>query len=158
MNNQEKLNDSITYAEQIRIRYRITFSTDTVHNSNIFFHFHSLVSFLFLFSSLVSFAFCLCVFINKNIYCDTHRLCGRVTDKKFFTRPISQNKITFFFSYFLGISADKKFSFIINNDKFQYYRIHFLIYQSQPSRHYNYMFKVNIRSTRTEQGVKYVQS
>ena len=118
MNNQEKLNDSITYAEQICIRYRITFSTDTVHNSNIFFHFHSLVSFLFLFSSLVSFAFCLCVFINKNIYCDTHRLCGRVTDKKFFTRPISQNKITFFFSYFLGISADKKFSFIINKINF----------------------------------------
>ena len=76
--------------------------------TNAFYIFFStLVSFLFLFSSLVSFAFCLCVFINKNIYCDTHRLCGRVTDKKFFTRPISENKITFFFLFPWYISWQK---------------------------------------------------
>ena len=58
------------------------------------FHFNSLVSLLFLFSSLVSFAFC--VFINKNIYCNTHRLCGRVTDKKFSPARFPKTRLLFF--------------------------------------------------------------
>ena len=56
-----------------------------------------------LFSSLVSLLFCLPVFLFLN-YTITHFfffemhiwLCGRVCDKKVFTRPISGNRINFF--------------------------------------------------------------
>ena len=58
-----------------------------------------------LFSSLVSLAFlyscfCFCSFVcflKLKIYILIHvGLCGRVSDKNFFTRPISGNKTTFF--------------------------------------------------------------
>ena len=62
-----------------------------------------------LFFSLVSFAFfntyffvclfvCSLFFEIKNVYSDTHStICGRVSDKKNFTRPIFGNKTTFCF-------------------------------------------------------------
>ena len=55
-----------------------------------------------LFSSLISFAFfdsCLC-FLELKMYILIHiRRCGRVSDKKNSTRPVSGNKITFFWPY-----------------------------------------------------------
>ena len=54
------------------------------------------------FSSLVSFAYiscyiCCILFLKLKICSLIHiRLCGRVSDKKIFTRPISANKTTFF--------------------------------------------------------------
>ena len=54
------------------------------------------------FSSLVSFAYISCyisciLFLKLKICILVHiRLCGRVSDKKIFTRPIYANKTTFF--------------------------------------------------------------
>ena len=102
MNNQEKFT---TRTSKLKIRraysqtissYPVRFSTDI------------------LFSYLVSFAFCLlvllfflrffcffCFIFKSKIYILIHiRLCGRVSDKKIFTRPISGNKINFFWPNF----------------------------------------------------------
>ena len=58
--------------------YSVTFSTDI------------------LFTSLVSFTFSIVVVFLLKIYILIHiRLCGRVSDIKNFTRPISGNKTTF---------------------------------------------------------------
>ena len=69
-------------------------------------YFFNLFSRDILFSSLVSFVFCffcifvffyLFVFLKLKIYILIQiRLCGRVSDKTFFTRPISGNNTTFF--------------------------------------------------------------
>ena len=54
------------------------------------------------FFSLVSFAFLILVFSSlmffeiKNVYSNTHSTIRAVSYKKFFTRPISRNKTTFF--------------------------------------------------------------
>ena len=93
-----------------------------------------------LFSSLVSFAFfilvflfvCLfvCSFLKLKMYILLHiRLCGRVSDNKIFTRPISGNK-TFFYGltccfclkYFLvlkgvGITKVIEWQFIFSSSK-----------------------------------------
>ena len=52
-----------------------------------------------LFSSLLSFTFFVVfsLFLKLKIYILRHiRLCGRVSERKVFTRPISGNKATFF--------------------------------------------------------------
>ena len=58
----------------------------------------SFVVFFFCFFLYSRFFFCLFVcFLKLKIYIAIHiRLCGRVSDIKIFTRPISGNKITFF--------------------------------------------------------------
>ena len=58
----------------------------------------ALVSFAFFFTFLLCFAFFLLVcFLKLKIYILMHiRLCERLDDKNFFTRPVSGNKTTFF--------------------------------------------------------------
>ena len=83
---------------------RVTREIFTQAAANLFFFnqfsrdilFSSLVSFAFLFLFFYVVVVCL-LFLNLKIYILIHIwLCGRVSDKKIFTRPISGNKTTFF--------------------------------------------------------------
>ena len=59
-------------------------------------------SLVFVFSLVFFYSYCFCLFAGyffeiKNVYFDTIRLCGWMSDNKIFTRPISGNKATFLF-------------------------------------------------------------
>ena len=87
MNNQEKFT---TRASTLKVH-----RSNSQTKSSYLFRFFTDI----LFSFLVSFAFCLLalVFFKLKIFILIHiRLCGRVSDKKIFTRPISGNQNTFF--------------------------------------------------------------
>ena len=59
--------------------------------------FFYLVSFAFLYSCFFFFFWLVCLFLKLKAYILIHiRPCGRVSDKIFFTLPISGNKTTFF--------------------------------------------------------------
>ena len=79
------------------ILYHVRFSTDTVHNNSIlFFIFFGFFLFSVFFYSLFFFAFCLCVcFLNKKYILVHIRLCGKVSNKKNFVRPMSENLAQF---------------------------------------------------------------
>ena len=83
MNNQVKFRKLKVHRKNSQtMLYHVRFSTDTVHNSNIFFFlfFGFLLFFCFFFSF---FAFCLCFFFKQKICILVHiRLWGRVSDKK----------------------------------------------------------------------------
>ena len=73
------------YTEQIRKRY---------HRILLYFLFSPL------FSCACFLLAVLCTFFNLTRYILKHsRLCGRVSDRNFFTRPISGNKAKFFWPY-----------------------------------------------------------
>ena len=98
MNNLEKFTTQLSKLNihranlQTILSYPVRFSTDIL--------FFSLVSFTFL-------AFLLCFFYLK-IHILIHiQLCGWKSDKKIFTRPISEKKTTFFRSNYWRCSARK---------------------------------------------------
>ena len=105
MNNQEKFMARLRRLKLYRansqtMSYLLWFFTDTVRNNSIFFLLSSFgfFSFSLFFSTFFCFLFA-CVCFKKKVYILIHiRLCGRVSDKRNFTLPISENKSTFFWS------------------------------------------------------------
>ena len=112
MNKQEKFT---TRSKKLKVHransktissYPVRFSTDILFSSLVSFTFCLLVLFCFLFICFL-FVLFFCFFFKlmklKKYILIQIRLCGRVSDKKIFTRPISGNKTTFF-----GLSYELK--------------------------------------------------
>ena len=99
MNNQKKFTTQSSKLKGHRANSQ-TISSNPIRFSTDFL-FSPLVSFAFFIIYLLAFFVCLfvCLFVCfwLKIYILIHiQLCGRVTDKKIFSRPISGNKTSFF--------------------------------------------------------------
>ena len=91
--------------------------TWTAANLFIFIDFSEIFSFLFkfllLFCILVSFCLFIWCFLKLKMCIMIHnQLWGRLSDKKFFTRPISGNKTIFFLPYFCYVDNARRPRFL----------------------------------------------
>ena len=139
---------SLSYTKKKKVLFpemRVTRKIYTQAAANLFFYrfsgdilFSFLISFAFLF---LFFCLFLCLFFLKiKVYIPIHiRQCGRVSDKKIFTRPISRNKTTF-----LPIVASPSSLFL---EKVNFLKLtiktglnHVKLFHSRESRHHQNYF------------------